>query len=161
MAVSQAVVQGSINAESAKVNVYNPLCGNKEDTKGCTISFAPNLLDLHSFTSHLSLQGYNTDTRRVQEPFPFRDLFYILGPYLYFRVPIFSVLATEFHAKNVNSVSGRDKLRKLTSTHCKEYIVHSKLWFVCAGLSYLSEIYVLIFEGPKKHPVFDTYFVGF
>ena len=88
MAVSQAVVQGSINAESAKVNVYNPLCGNKEDTKGCTISFAPNLLDLHSFTSHLSLQGYNTDTRRVQEPFPFRDLFYILGPYLYFRVPI-------------------------------------------------------------------------
>ena len=38
----------------------------------------------------------------------------LVSPYLNFRVPIFSVLA-----KNVNSVSGRDKLRKLTSTLCK------------------------------------------
>ena len=60
---------------------------------------------------------------------PFLLLVSLVSPYLYFRVPIFSVLA-----KNVNPVSGREKLHKLTSTLYQECIVHSKLWFVCTGL---------------------------
>ena len=65
-----------------------------------------------------------------------------MSPYLYIRVPIFGVLAIQFHAKNVNSVSGQDILwgwlaSSQVHLRCKECIVNRKVWFVITGLLYL------------------------
>ena len=40
---------------------------------------------------------------RVPITGPYRDLFGVLGPYLYFRVPIFSVLATFTQRMSIQS----------------------------------------------------------